>query len=91
MKPMVIEMLEVLLRKGEVVKMTTSFHGNTLDCTINSVSRFTSASARTDGYYLHYDFYDQLIDETQECEERRTVDELELMTLKKFGSDWHLF
>jgi hypothetical protein len=91
MKPLVIDLVEVLLKKGEVVKMTTSFHGNTLDCVVNRVVRFTSASARVDGYYFHCTFYDDLIEETQECEERRTDDEVELMTLKKFGNSWALF
>jgi hypothetical protein len=69
---------------------TTSFHGNTLDRVVNRVERLTSASARTDGYYFHCDFYDDLIEETQTCEERRT-DEVEVMTLKKFGNSWALF
>jgi hypothetical protein len=91
MKPIVIEMVEVLLKKGETVKMTTSFHGNTLDCVVRSVERYTSASQGSDGYYFHCDFHDDLIEETQECEERRTDCEVELMTLKKYGANWHLF
>ncbi len=92
MKPLAIEMVELLLKKRETIKMTTSFQGNVVDCVLCRAVRYTTtASLRADGYIFVCKFYDDIADENWQVEERRTDDEVELMTLKKYGQSWHLF
>jgi hypothetical protein len=38
MKPLVVELIEGLLKKGEVVMMTSSFYSNSVDVIIKSIS-----------------------------------------------------
>lgn len=94
MKPLVVELIEMLLAKGEVVKMTTSFHGNTLDCCVKSANESILPGAfksDIDGYIFQCEFHDDLIDETQECSERRSMDELEMMGLHKVKDEWFFY
>lgn len=89
MTPLVVRLVELLLEKGETVKMTSSFHGNTVDVIVKSIERIDSALASS--YYFKCEFYDELIDEVQTTDERRSEDELELMTLKKLRDFWALY
>lgn len=88
MKPLVIDMIEILLRKGETIKMTTLLHGDVEDGSLVSVSLADQSFCSDAVYFFYFEFFKHPLDKTREWFSNAEID---AMTLEKRGDSWMLF